>query len=103
MYTVGKKIARAREDLGITQKELAQRIRKENGSSISPQYLNDIERDRRNPPSGYLLDRFAEELGLSHDYLHFLARQLPEDIVSGYHEPEQVESAFREFRRRLEE
>ena len=101
MMTVGKAIARARKGLGISQKELAGRIRKEDGSSISPQYLNDIERDRRNPPSPYLLDQFARELNLSHDYLHFLARQLPEDIVSGDYEPDQVESAFKAFRKAL--
>lgn len=103
MYTVGKTITRARTELGISQKELAQRVTKEDGSSISPQYLNDIERDRRNPPAGNLLDRFAEELGVSHDYLHFLARRLPGDIVAGYHEPEQVQLAFRELRRKLKE
>jgi transcriptional regulator with XRE-family HTH domain len=101
MTTVGKTIARARKDLGISQKELASRIRKENGSPISPQYLNDIERDRRNPPSPNLLDQFARELGLPYGYLHFLARQLPGDIVSGDYEPERVESALKAFRRAL--
>jgi transcriptional regulator with XRE-family HTH domain len=102
MTTVGEVIARTRKDSGISQKELARRIKKEDGSPISPQYLNDIERDRRNPPSPYLLDRFAEELGLPHDYLHFLARQLPEDIASGDYEPERVESAFKAFRKALQ-
>lgn len=101
MTTVGKAIARARKGSGISQKELASRVRKEDGSPISPQYLNDIERDRRNPPSPNLLDQFARELGLPPDYLHFLARQLPEDIVSGNYEPDRVESAFKAFRRAL--
>lgn len=102
MATVGEAIARARKDLGISQKELARRIKKEDGFPISPQYLNDIERDRRNPPSPYLLDRFAEELGMSNDYLHFLARQLPEDIASENYEPDRVESAFKAFRKALQ-
>jgi hypothetical protein len=38
---------KARKKLGISQKNLADRIKKEDGQSISPQYLNDIERDRR--------------------------------------------------------
>ena len=102
MTTVGEVIARSRKDSGISQKELARRIKKEDGSPISPQYLNDIERDRRNPPSSYLLDRFAEELGLPHDYLHFLARQLPEDIAPGDYGPQRVESAFKAFRKALQ-
>jgi transcriptional regulator with XRE-family HTH domain len=99
--TVGQAISGARKELGISQKELASRIKKEDGSPISPQYLNDIERDRRNPPAPYLLDRFSEELGLPHDYLHFLARQLPEDIDPGDYGPDRVESAFRAFRKAL--
>ncbi len=102
MATVGEAISRTRKDLGISQKELARRVKKEDGSPLSPQYLNDIERDRRNPPSPYLLDRFAEELGMPRDYLHFLARQLPEDIASGDYAPDHVESAFRAFRKALQ-
>jgi transcriptional regulator with XRE-family HTH domain len=100
--SVGEAISRTRKDLGISQKELARRVMKEDGSPISPQYLNDIERDRRNPPSPYLLDQFAEELGLPRDYLHFLARQLPEDIAPGDYEPDRVESAFKAFRKALQ-
>lgn len=103
MTTVGEAIARTRKDLAISQKELARRIKKEDGSPISPQYLNDIERDRRNPPSSYLLDRFAEQLGLPQEYLHFLARQLPEGIATGDYEPDRVESAFKAFRKALQD
>ena len=102
MATVGQAISQARRESGISQKELARRIKKEDGSPISPQYLNDIERDRRNAPSPYLLDQFAEELGLPHDYLHFLARQLPADITAGDYGPDRVESAFKAFRKALQ-
>ncbi len=99
--TFGQAIARARKDRALSQKELAQRLLKENGSPISPQYLNDIERDRRNAPSPYLLDQFAAELGLPLDYLHYLAGQLPEDVMGGDYGPERVESAFVAFRKTL--
>ncbi len=99
--TVGQAIAQARKKAGISQKELAGRIVKEDGGPISPQYLNDIERDRRNAPSQYLLDQFARELDIPHEYLHFLARQLPEDIPPGDYQPDRVRSAFRAFRREL--
>lgn len=101
MTTVGRAISQARKGHGLSQKELARRVEKEDGTPISPQYLNDIERDRRNPPSSHLLDQFARELGLPHDYLRFLARQIPEDIVPGDYGPERVESAFRAFRKAL--
>ena len=53
--TFGETIAGARKDLGVSQRELAMRIVKEDGAPISPQYLNDIERNRRNPPGDHLL------------------------------------------------
>jgi transcriptional regulator with XRE-family HTH domain len=43
----GHAISSARKKLEMSQKELAGKIRKEDGEAITPQYLNDIER----PPS----------------------------------------------------
>ena len=67
--TFGQVIASVRKDLGISQRELALKVLKEDGLPISPQYLNDIERDRRNPPGDSLLDQLAGELNLDKDYL----------------------------------
>ena len=97
----GQVIASARKELGISQRELALRVLKEDGTSISPQYLNDIERDRRNPPSDHLLEKFARELKLDKDYLYFLAGKFPSDVRSGPSSPSQVKAAFRAFRRTL--
>jgi transcriptional regulator with XRE-family HTH domain len=96
--TVGQLIRTARERLGLTQKELAGRIRKEDGTPISSPYLNDIERDRRNPPAVPLLAQFAAELGLSAEYLYFLARAYPPDIARLEGTPEAVEAAWQAFR-----
>ena len=61
--TFGSYIADARKKLQMSQKELATRIlREEDGESISPQYINDIERDRRNPTSDHLIQQFAKVL-----------------------------------------
>jgi len=59
--TVGQTIREARIK-GMTQKELAAKImRKEEGREeekpITPQYLNDIEHDRRTPPVPSQADR----------------------------------------------
>ena len=41
--TFGRAIATARKEKGLSQKDLAALILKEDGTAISPQYLNDIE------------------------------------------------------------
>jgi transcriptional regulator with XRE-family HTH domain len=100
----GQVVSGARRAAGMSQKELAGRIRKEDGGSISPQYLNDLERDRRNPPAEAMLRQFAAVLGLDPEYLCFLAGQFPDDLrqVDGAAAgPERVAAAFRAFRRTL--
>jgi len=89
--------------MGISQKTLAERIKKEDGQPISPQYLNDIERDRRNPPSEYLIAQFAKELELSKDYLLLAAGTVPSDLASRLSDsdPDAIERAFRAFRRTI--
>ena len=78
--TFGGVIAEARKDRGLNQKELASLIKREDGAPISPQYLNDIEHDRRSPSSERLVRQFADVLGIDPDYLYHLADRLPEDI-----------------------
>jgi transcriptional regulator with XRE-family HTH domain len=50
MKIFGTLISEARRSKGLSQKDLAAKVKKEDGQAISPQYLNDIEHDRRNPP-----------------------------------------------------
>lgn len=75
--TLGGRIAAARQERGWSQRQLAERILREDGEPISPQYLNDIERDRRVPPD-YLLKQFARILSLDAEHLIFLAGRIPE-------------------------
>lgn len=100
MSSFGQVIADARKEAGLSQKDLAARITKEDGTPISPQYLNDIEHDRRNPPSEHIMRQFADKLDLSLDYLFYLAGQLPGDVPSG-RKPEEIAEAFKAFRRVL--
>lgn len=99
----GQIIADARKKLGISQKDLAKRIRKEDGEPISPQYLNDIERDRRNPPAEFLITQFARELKVSKNYLMAAAGTLPEEFrrMVKDSDPDEVDRAFQVFRRRM--
>ena len=103
MTSFGRHIAAARKDRGLSQKDLAASIHKEDGTPISPQYLNDIERDRRNPPSEHFLIQFASQLDIDADYLFYLADRWPEDVHDRTVSPEQFEAAFRAFRRTLGE
>lgn len=99
--TFGEVIAQERKKKGISQKELAARILKEDGKPISPQYLNDIEQRRRNPPGVHLLNQFAEVLEIPEEYLYFLARKYPADLRDMPSNPENVKAAFSAFRRAL--
>jgi transcriptional regulator with XRE-family HTH domain len=103
--TFGQIIAEARKALGISQKDLAARIRKEDGRSISPQYLNDIEHDRRDPPGELLIDQFAKHLRLSKQHLVAAAGRWPSDLRQKVADadPKSVEEAFTAFRRILRE
>ena len=99
--TFGQVISEARKEKGTSQRELALKVVKEDGAPISPQYLNDIERDRRNPPGDHLLEQFSRELDLDLDYLYFLAGKLPTEFRSRPSSPKQVKEAFKAFRRTL--
>ena len=100
--TFGRVISKARKGLGLSQKELASRVMKdEGGGSISPQYLNDIEHDRRNPSSGHLIRQFSGILNIPEDYLFALAGRLPDDLRLDAFTPDKVIEAFANFRKAL--
>lgn len=100
LVTFGSYIAEARKAAKLSQKELAARILlEEEDKAISPQYLNDIERDRRNPTSDFLIRQFAKVLSIEADYLHYLAGRLPEEIRRQNLSSDQVTQVFTAFRR----
>jgi len=99
--TFGACIAEARKALKMSQKELAEKILlEEEDKAISPQYLNDIERDRRNPTSDHLIQQFARVLKIDANYLHYLAGKVPDDIRRMNLSAEEVKTAFTAFRKR---
>jgi transcriptional regulator with XRE-family HTH domain len=98
--TFGAYIAETRKALKMSQKELAALIRREEDDEpISPQYLNDIEHDRRSPSSDHLIQQFATALNLKTDYLHYLVGRLPEEIRQQNLSVKDVEKAFQAFRK----
>lgn len=69
-------LAEQRVALGLTQKDLAARL------NVSPQYLNDIERGRRNPPYA-LVEQIAQVLKADPDLLYVLCGRIPPDLLRG--------------------
>ena len=97
--TFGSIIAEERKKLKLSQKELAVLVKKEDGTSISPQYLNDIERDRRNPTSDFLIEQFAAALKIDPGRLYYFAKRIPEDVKPTPENEANFVKAFRAFRR----
>src|SRR5207244_4333346 len=90
--TLGKTIRDQRKKLEMSQKQLAEMIRKDDGTSISPQYLNDIELERRSPPD-YMLDQLATLLKVPPDDLYFLAGQFSPELRPKEYDPVKFQKA----------
>ena len=99
--TFGQEITKARKDKELSQKQVAATTLKEDGQAISPQYLNDIEHDRRNPPSEHIVRQLADALDLDLDYLLFLAGRFPSDMLELSRDRQDISSAMKAFRRNL--
>ncbi|HXF88075.1 MAG TPA: helix-turn-helix transcriptional regulator [Xanthobacteraceae bacterium] len=100
--TFGQAIATARKAKGLSQKELAALIVKEEGGGpISPQYLNDIEHDRRSPTSDHLIKQFAKVLDEDEGYLFVLAGKIPDDIRKRAKNRDKIVESFANFRRTI--
>ncbi|MDK2816921.1 MAG: hypothetical protein PWR22_1550 [Moorella sp. (in: firmicutes)] len=84
--TLGNKLKRLREKMGLTQKELAQQV------GISHSLIGQIETDRIQP-SLATLSSLAEALGVSTCY--FLMEEEEEDLYLGYRLPADVREALR--------
>lgn len=96
--TLGKTVGDKRRQKQLSQKQLADRTLREDGQPISPQFLNDIERDRRRP-GPFILNALANNLELDPDELHLLAGQVPPDIVAGSTDDTRLKQVMQAFRR----
>lgn len=101
MKSFGQVITAARKKAGLTQKEVASRLRREDGRVVLPPYLNDLEHDRRYPPENAVIEQLAKILNISPDVLYFHAKRLPEDVERDA-DDSQVEEAYRAFRKVLQ-
>jgi len=87
----------------LSQKDLALKIRRDDGlGPISPQYLNDIEHDRRSPTAHHLIEQLAKALQFDVAYLSYLAGQFPKEPRHQRLDRDRFGAAWQAFRRQLE-
>lgn len=94
----GRAISQGRKKKEWALKDLASKILREDGEPISPQYLNDIEHDRRSPSSDRMVQQFADALGIERDFLYYLAGRFPEDVRQRQLSEAEVAKAMVAFR-----
>jgi len=80
MRTFGTILTEARKRAGLTQKEVAERLRREDGRPVDAPYLNAVEHDRRRPPPNYLIEQLAQIIGISAEVLFYRANRMPADM-----------------------
>ena len=102
MSSFGEIISEKRKEAGLSQKDLAARVCKEDGQAISPQYLNDLEHDRRSPPGSHLIEQFASALKMDAVLLYHCAGELPPDLSCNAINEETVVAAYKAFREVVE-
>jgi transcriptional regulator with XRE-family HTH domain len=76
METFGQVIVKARKAAGLTQKAVAERLRRGDGRKVLPPFLNDLEHDRRYPPEDAMIEQLAKILNLSSDVVYFYANSM---------------------------
>jgi transcriptional regulator with XRE-family HTH domain len=101
MENFGQVIKRRRRELGLTQRDVAVRIRFEDGRAISGPYLVELEHSTRRPPRAFLIEQFARALSLKADVLYFAAGRFPADLQGRDVSDALVVVAFQSFRREL--
>ncbi len=95
-------ITEARKKAGLTQKEVAERLRRGDGCKVLPPYPNDLEHDRRYPPENEVIEQLAKILKLSADVLYFYAKRVPADVRHDADDAD-VEAAYQAFRKVIDE
>jgi transcriptional regulator with XRE-family HTH domain len=94
--TFGKIILEARRRKGLKLKECAPLILKEDNTSISIQYLNDIENGRRKPPAEFIVKQLSELLDIPIEVLYFYAGIFPKTLEQNL-DQKQIIAAYKDF------
>lgn len=97
----GEVIRQERHRLGLSQKDLAALVFKDNGEPITQQYLNDIEHGRRNAPPPALIEQFAKALNLEPEFLYYLAGEIPAEWTTLQRDRKRIVAGYRALYREL--
>src|SRR5215831_8320679 len=100
MKTFGQVLREARKKAGLTQREVAGMLKRQDGRLVVPPYLNAVEHDHRYPPEDFLIEQLAKIVRISPDVLYFHANRQPPDVKTEAPQ-KQVEAAYRAFRKAL--
>lgn len=76
----GNHVRTARQSAKLSLRELGEKVRKPDGTAFSPQYLNDVEHGRRNPPDEDTIRQLARALDIDPEVLLAEAGREPEDV-----------------------
>ena len=98
MKSFGELIARRRRELGLTQVDLAARIKGRSGETVSQQRITDIEHNRFGVPRRPILKQLARALKLDIDVLYLWGRVIPSDIRAEGLPEDAIKKAWRAFR-----
>lgn len=98
----GATVRSARKLRALSQRQVAEQVHKEDGTTITQQYLNDIELDRR-VPGPHVIKDLARVLRLDPDLLNAMAGQLPRDVDLTRYKPERIVKAMKAFRKELKD
>jgi transcriptional regulator with XRE-family HTH domain len=101
MANFGDYIAARRKALNLKQKDLAAKIKKDDGTPISIPYLHDVEASKRNPPSDDMIEQLGTNLDVPADILYFYAERMPSDLKRFDVPEKQILAAFEAFRREI--
>lgn len=97
----GRIIANARRRANKNLREAAALITKEDGETISFQYLSELENDRRNIPSDHIIDQIAKAYSVSRNYLYYQAGRIPPDFPKTVKE-QLADKIYQTMREKLE-
>lgn len=78
--TFGKIICDARKKKNLNLRQCAALILKEDKTPISFQYLNNLEKDRKKPPSEYIIEQLSKVLEIPIELLYFYAEIFPKNL-----------------------
>ena len=99
----GAAIREARQRLKLSLQKVGVKLRKDDGTPVSPQYLNDLEHGRRNPPDEKIVAQMAKVLDIDPDTLLSLAGKGPVEVQEYLdHAPEERGNIGRLFRKAKE-